>query len=73
MARTLEEVRCDALHLPKDERQALVSELMRSLESDGEPGFSAEQIAEWHRRLDDLRSGRDPGLTLDEFFADDAQ
>jgi putative addiction module component (TIGR02574 family) len=73
MARTLEEVRSDALHLPKDEREVLVDELVRSLEWAGEPSFTTEQIAEWHRRLEDLRSGRDPGHSLEEFFADDAQ
>jgi len=73
MARTLDEVTADALHLPKPDRETLVGNLLRSLESNGEPRFTPEQIAEWHRRLEDVRSGRDPGLTLDEFFSDNAQ
>jgi putative addiction module component (TIGR02574 family) len=73
MSRTLDEVTADALHLPKPERETLVGELLRSLESGEEPRFTQEQIAEWRRRLEDMRSGRDLGLTLDEFFSDSAQ
>ncbi|HEX7137720.1 MAG TPA: addiction module protein [Vicinamibacterales bacterium] len=73
MARTLDEVTDDALHLPKPDRETLVGNLLRSLESDSAPSFTSEQIAEWHRRLEDMRSGRDSGLTLDEFFSDNAQ
>ncbi|HEX3581929.1 MAG TPA: addiction module protein [Thermoanaerobaculia bacterium] len=70
MARTLDQVTADALHLPEPERATLVDELLRSLESNGDASFTPEQIADWHHRLDDLRTGRDQGLTLDEFFSD---
>ena len=73
MSRTLDEVTADALHLPKPERETLVGELLRSLESGQEPRFAQEQIAEWRRRLEAMRSGQDLGLTLDEFFSDSAQ
>jgi putative addiction module component (TIGR02574 family) len=71
MARTLDEVKADALDLPEKQRQALVDDLIRSLEPVDAARFTPDQIAEWQKRLEDLRSGRDQGLTLEEFFSDE--
>jgi putative addiction module component (TIGR02574 family) len=55
-----------ALSLSPDERAGLAKLLIQSLESD--PRSDAEIKAELKRRLDDLLSGKDAGLSFEEVF-----
>jgi putative addiction module component (TIGR02574 family) len=68
MATAFEKLFEEAMKLGNDERLVLADELVASVEAS--PALREEWRAEIHRRLDDLRSGRDPGLTYDEFFTD---
>ncbi|HKO56698.1 MAG TPA: addiction module protein [Thermoanaerobaculia bacterium] len=63
------EIRNAAMALGPNEREELAAELLDSLTGDSELMFAQEWLAEAHRRLDDLKSGRDRGLTIEEFFA----
>jgi|GEM_PF-2575747 len=69
MATTLEEIEAAAMSLSDEQRDYLAETLWRSVH--GEPQFDAEQIAEWDRRWDELRSGRVAHLTHEQFFAND--
>jgi putative addiction module component (TIGR02574 family) len=55
--------------LDAGEREELAAELLDSLAGDSKLTFESEWLAEAHRRLDDLKSGRDGGLSIEEFFA----
>ena len=68
MARTLEEVRKEALELDSDSRAALSEDLAVSV---FEPEALQAWIVESRRRLEALKSGEDPGLSLEEFLRDD--
>lgn len=68
MAKTLEEVRQDALALDTESRAVLSEELAVSV---FEPDTLSAWIAESRRRLDALKSGEDPGLSLEDFLGDD--
>lgn len=57
----------EALALPAEQRRNLAKLLMDSLSDDGR---SDEETREMLRsRLDDLKSGRDRGLSFEEVFA----
>ena len=53
-----------ALLLPQSERGELAARLMDTLEEI--PEFHAEWDAEIQRRVEDMRSGRDPGIPLQQ-------
>jgi hypothetical protein len=69
MTRTLEDIRAAAMELTEEERVILSEELIATVSRDLD--IAREWVHETERRLDDLKSGRDPGLTLDEFLADE--
>ena len=71
MARSFEEVRAEALTLPDEERGQLADDLLDSLSTTDDSHVSEAWLAEARRRLADLKSGRDVGLTREEFFADE--
>lgn len=56
------------MSLPEADRDYLANVLWRSVH--GDPEFDSDQIEEWDRRLDDLRSGRAASLTYEQFFED---
>lgn len=68
MARTLEEVREEALELPPEARAALSEELAVSL---FEPEVLKKWLIESDRRYQRILSGEDQVLTLEEFWRDD--
>lgn len=58
----------EVLALPADQRRMLAKLLMESVEGDGR---TDEQIREMLKeRLDDLKTGRDPGLSFEEVFGE---
>jgi hypothetical protein len=65
MAKTLEEVRHDALALDTDARAVLSEDLAVSV---FEPGLLPAWIEESRRRLAALKNGEDPGIELDDFL-----
>jgi hypothetical protein len=69
MPRTLEEVRQDVMALPERDRQLLADEI---IEARWAPEWRKEWAAEAERRNLRLENGDDRELTIDEFFADDA-
>jgi len=71
MARTLDDVRDQALALSPEERGALAEELLDSLSVEFVLDVRQAWISEARRRLADLKSGHDVGLTRAEFFADE--
>ena len=56
----------EALSLSPTERAELAKLLIQSLE--GDPRTDEEIKAELSRRLDDLISGKDPGLSFEQVF-----
>jgi hypothetical protein len=68
MARTLEEVRNIAMELTEADRELLAESLVASLRWD--PSVKEAWVLEARERLRRLETGEDPGLTLEEFFAD---
>jgi hypothetical protein len=68
MARTLDEVRQDALALDTEARAVLSEELAVSVFN---PAMLPAWIAESRRRLDSLKSGDDPGVSLEEFLREE--
>lgn len=69
MSRSVEKLRAEILELSFEEREELTRDLLESLDGGPELLYRQEWIEEVRRRLDDLNSGRDPGLTTEEFFA----
>ncbi|HEX7150546.1 MAG TPA: addiction module protein [Thermoanaerobaculia bacterium] len=66
---TIDEVLRSAMELTEEERLLVSSKLLESV-----PVNEAREqawLAESDRRLARLLSGEDPGLTLEEFWADD--
>ena len=58
----------EVLALPAHQRQLLGKLLMDSVQDDGR---SDDQIrGELRARLDDLKSGRDPGMSFEEVFGE---
>lgn len=58
----------EVLALPADQRRMLAELLMDSVKDDGR---SDDQIrVELRSRLEDLKSGRDPGMSFEEVFGD---
>ena len=70
MARTREEVRTDAMDLNDEERLRLAEELVGSVEPTSE--WWSKWMAEANRRYRRLETGEDAGLTLEEFWSDEA-
>jgi len=69
MTRTLDEVRNIAMELSDADRLRLSEQLVVSVGWD--ESVRNAWIAEAARRYERLTSGDDPGLTLDQFLADD--
>ena len=58
----------EVLALPADQRRMLAELLMDSVKDDGR---TDDQIrGELRSRLEDLKSGRDPGMSFEEVFGD---
>lgn len=68
MPRTLDEIRDLASTLSAEERRELAED---NLSVAADPAVAEAWLTEARRRLADLRSGRDPGLTHEEFLADE--
>ena len=64
MSSQLQSVLDAALQLPEADRGELAARLMESL--DEAPDFHEEWDDEIQRRLDDMRSGRDPGIPWEQ-------
>jgi putative addiction module component (TIGR02574 family) len=60
----------EALSLPPEQREQLAKLLLESLKQDSRN--DEELTAMLRSRLDDLRSGKDPGLRFEEVFGEDA-
>ena len=58
----------EVLALPADQRRMLAQLLMDSVRDDGRT--DAQIRDELRSRLDDLNSGRDPGLSFEEIFGE---
>lgn len=69
MARTLEEVRTDAMSLSDKERLVLAEDLVGSVPPTEQ--WREAWAREAERRYERMVSGEDPGLTLEEFWSDD--
>ena len=69
MARTREEVEEIAMELDEADRLALAERLVSSVPFD--PVIQRAWVEESFRRDGLLRSGEDPGLTLEQFWSDD--
>lgn len=57
MAKTLDEVRLDALSLADEDRRALSDDLPGRLQSADDRAFVAQHIDDWERRAEELSSG----------------
>lgn len=68
MARTLEDVRRDAMELDDEDRQMLAEELIHSR---WDPAWRDAWADEVDRRKQRLERGEARELSIDEFFADD--
>ena len=68
MARTIEEARKVVMELSEEDRQLLAEEIIQSRWN---PQWAAAWVAEADRRYARMESGEDPGLTLEEFWADE--
>ena len=66
MARTLDEVRGEAMQLSIEERSALADELWQSTLSDEERAVQEEWIDVAERRADEIRAGTAVTYPLDE-------
>ncbi len=60
----------EALSLPPEQRETLAKLLLESLASSTKT--DAEIQAQLRTRLDDLKSGRDPGLGVEDVFGEKA-
>jgi putative addiction module component (TIGR02574 family) len=70
MAKTLDEVRADAMQLSVEERGALADSLWESFLTDEERDIQAAWIEEAERRLDEIRSGRAKTVAWEEVRAE---
>ena len=64
MSTRLQSVLDAALMLPESERGELATRLLDTLED--VPEFHADWDAEIERRVEDMRSGRDPGILMEQ-------
>lgn len=71
MATSLEDIEAAAMALPGDERLALAERLLTSVHFD--PQVQKMWLDEADRRYAMMETGEDPGLSIEEFFADDTQ
>lgn len=71
MASSLEDVEAAAMTLSDVERVALAERLLTSVHFD--PALQQMWLDEAERRFSKMESGEDPGLTIEEFFADHSQ
>ena len=71
MASTLEDVEAAAMALSDDERLALAERLLTSVHFD--PQLQKMWLDEADRRYARMETGEDPGLSVEEFFADDVR
>jgi len=69
MAKTLDEVRDDALELGVEERGALADSIWESFLTDEEREIQNEWIAVVEQRLEDMRSGKVKGIPYEESAA----
>ena len=69
MAKTLDEVRADAMALSVEERGALADSLWESLLTDEEREVQAAWVEEAERRVDEMRSGRVKGVPWEDVRA----
>lgn len=58
----------EVLALPADQRRMLAKLLMESVQDDGRTDDEIRNAL--RSRLDDLKSGRDPGMTFEEVFGE---
>jgi putative addiction module component (TIGR02574 family) len=63
-----EELKAEALNLPRDEREDIVQTLLDSLDDD--PGVDPEWYAEILRRAEEVRSGKAEMIPGEEFMAE---
>lgn len=66
-AKTLDDVRVDVMQLADEDRQKLVEEIFRARWN---PAWREAWSNESEQRYDRLKSGKDRGLSLDEFWTD---
>jgi len=71
MASTLEDLEAAAMSLSDDDRVALAERLLTSVHFD--PRVQDAWLDEAERRYARMQSGEDPGLSIEEFFSDDAR
>jgi putative addiction module component (TIGR02574 family) len=71
MASSLEEIEAAAMTLSDDDRVALAERLLTSVHFD--PQVQKMWLDEAERRYARMESGEDPGLSIEEFFSDDAR
>lgn len=70
MASTLEEARKVVMALSDEDRQVLAEEIIHAR---WDPQWRDAWAAEAERRYARMESGEDPGLTIEEFLADEAE
>ena len=70
MPTTLDTLADDALILPPEQRLALAFRLLKSVESEDDPGAEAAWDSELARRLERIESGNDPGRPADDVLAE---
>lgn len=68
MSTRIEQLKAEALSLPRDEREEIVQALLNSLDDD--PGVDPEWYAEVLRRLEEIRSGKAEMISGEEFTAE---
>ncbi len=68
MANSLEEVEAAAMALSDEDRVALAERLLTSVHFD--PQLQKLWLDEADRRYARMESGEDPGMSVEEFFAD---
>jgi putative addiction module component (TIGR02574 family) len=71
MASTLEDIEAAAMALSTDQRVELAEHLLTSVHFDRQ--LQSRWLDEAERRHAKMESGEDPGLTIEEFFSDDAR
>jgi putative addiction module component (TIGR02574 family) len=68
MSTTLDQLTADAMKLTLRDRVQLAQRLVSTLDDEVETETEALWFAEAERRLEELRSGRVPGITSDDAF-----
>ena len=70
MPTTLDTLADDALILPPEQRLALAFRLLKSVESEDDPGAEAAWDSELARRLERIEAGNDPGRPAEDVLAE---